>query len=130
MLNGAAIDWKARRVGATLSTTEAEYIALCLGGREACHGKQKPLELGFEATSPTVIYSDNNAAITIAKSKAVTQLNKHFDIQLHWIRNKVADNWFDVQRCDTSIQPADIFTKNLPVATLAKHRHTVLGLNH
>ena len=130
MLNGAAIDWKARRVGATLSTTEAEYIALCLGGREACHGKQKLKELGFEATSPTVIYSDNNAAITIAKSKAVTQLNKHFDIQLHWIRNKVADNWFDVQRCDTSIQPADIFTKNLPVATLAKHRHTVLGLNH
>jgi len=31
----SVIDWTAHRVGATRSTTEAEHIALYLGGREA-----------------------------------------------------------------------------------------------
>ena len=102
MLNGGAVDWKARRVATKLSTTEAEYIALCLGGREASHGKQFLKELGFPPITPVVIFSDNNAAISIAKSDAVTQLNKHFDILHHWIRDSVKTKWYDIQRVETS----------------------------
>ena len=75
-----------------------------------------------------VISSDNNAAISIAKSDAVTQLNKHFDILHHWIRDSVKTKWYDIQRVDTKDQPADIFTKNLSAALVNTHRTFVLGL--
>jgi hypothetical protein len=128
LLNGAAVSWKSRRVDVKLSTAEVEYVALCLGGRQASHGKQFLQEvLGHQQLAPVVIYCDNKAAVSIAKSDSVTQLNKHFDIKYHWIRDKIKTKWFDVCHIDTKSQPADILTKNLPAQDVKTHRSTVLG---
>ena len=130
ILNGGAVSWKARRTDAKLSTAEAEYVALCYGGREASHAKQFLQEiLGRQLHAPVVIHCDNKAAVSIAKSESVTQLNKHFDIKLHWIRDKIKSKWFDVQHIDTKSQAADILTKNLPAHAVKYQRALVLGLS-
>eukprot|EP00045_Choanoeca_perplexa_P009360 m.89848 g.89848 ORF g.89848 m.89848 type:complete len:181 (+) comp14868_c3_seq10:996-1538(+) len=130
MLNGAAVSWKARRVDVKLSTAEAEYTALCLGGRQASHGKQFIQELLQRShLAPVVIFCDNKAAVSIAKSESVTQMNKHFDIKFHWIRDRVKSKWFEIRYIDTKSQTADILTKNLSPQDIAAHRSTILGIS-
>ena len=69
MLNGAAISWSSRtRSVVALSTTEAEYYALCEATKEALHVQKMLAELKQVSTEETVmIFEDNTACAQWAK---------------------------------------------------------------
>ena len=66
---GAAITWSSRKQSSVaLSTVEAEYMALSIATQEAISLRQLQEELGMEETGPTLIYEDNQGAISMAKN--------------------------------------------------------------
>ncbi|CAI5957122.1 unnamed protein product [Closterium sp. NIES-65] len=111
-LGGAAVSWRTKRqtVIAT-STTEAEYIAMFEGAREAAHLRRLCADLGFPQREPTVLYVDNQSAIALGKGEQMSQRTKHMEVRYHWTRKAVRDGVVWLEYCPTTKQAADYLTK-------------------
>ena len=86
MLSGAGISWRSKKqTSVALSTAEAEYIALSSSVQEAIWLKQLTSELSCEHSSSkaTVIYEDNQSAISLAGNPQFHGRAKHLDIRHH-----------------------------------------------
>ena len=129
LINGTAIAWSSRRQRVTTtSTAEAEYTALAAGIQELIWANQVLYTLGAPQERPLVVYSDNQAAIFMAKNPSINAATKHIDVKLHFIRDFITDGLIDVRYIPTASQLADLLTKPIP-----RDRHleltTSLGLN-
>ena len=60
---------------------------------------------------PTVVYSDNNAAISIATNDRTEERSKHIDVKFHYTRELVRANQIKVEHCGTDNMLADYLTK-------------------
>lgn len=84
-LYGTAISWKSSLQSlVALSTTEAEYIALTEGIKEAIWLKEILEEFGIEQDQVSV-HRDNQRAIHLTKHQH--ERCKHIDIKLHFVRD-------------------------------------------
>jgi hypothetical protein len=123
LLNKNPVIWSSKlQTTVALSSTEAEYIALSAATRDTIWSRILLGELGFEQTSPTTIYEDNQSCIKIAESKKSLPGLKHIDIRHHFIRDRIANKDICLERKDTSEMIADIFTKQLTTTLFEKHR--------
>ena len=116
MLSGAGISWQSRKqTSVALSSAEAEYVALSSAVQEAIWLKRLIVELDKETgqTEATVIYEDNQAAISLAKNPQYHGRAKHIDIRRHFVRKRVAEGTIALKYCRTEDMVADILTKGL-----------------
>ena len=88
------------------STTEAEYMAVTEGLKKIIWLKGLFGELDNSRNVTTVFY-DNQTAIFLTKDQMFHDRTKHIDI---------ARGDFKVSKIHTNDNPADVFTKCLPVA--------------
>ncbi|KAH9687674.1 hypothetical protein KPL70_014852 [Citrus sinensis] len=98
-----------------LSTTEAEYTATTEAVKEALWLKGLVTELGLNQKS-VLVYCDSSSAIHLSKNPAHHEKTKHIDIKLHFIRNEVSRGAVKMVKIHTDENPADAFTKVIPVA--------------
>ncbi len=96
-----------------LSTTEAEYIALCHCMQEIIFLKLLLKELTFESQHPITIYEDNQSCIKVSNNPELHGRSKHIDIRYHFVQEKVEKKEFVIKYCPTQQMIADIFTKAL-----------------
>ena len=117
MLNGGAIAWRShRQPTVALSTMEAEYMALTEAAKELKWLRTLLGELGYKNNNnseATVLHSDNQSAIALAKNPVSHARAKHIDIRHHFIREAIQDNIIWVQYIPTSEMTADSLTKAL-----------------
>jgi hypothetical protein len=111
------IGWASRRQkSVTLSSCEAEYVALTDAAKEAIHLRRVVgfIDKDFNPDVPTTIFEDNQGTIALAYSDGKTQARtKHIDIRMHFIRDYVREGIIDVQWVATDMQKADFYTKPL-----------------
>ncbi|GBE87024.1 hypothetical protein SCP_1002700 [Sparassis crispa] len=125
-LGGGAVAWSSKKQTTTAtSSTEAEYTALAHATRQAIWLRNLLAELGFAQEEPTEIYCDNQAAIAIARDPQYHARSKHFDVQNHFVREKVENGIIQLCYCPTDEMVADVFTKALPKP---KHQKFTLEL--
>ena len=74
--------------------------------------KQLLFELRIEQSKPTVVYEDNQSAISMAQN-AQFHRTKHIDMHHHYVREKVNDGTIDVKYCRSDRMLADVLTKGL-----------------
>src|SRR6266850_4291524 len=119
--NGA-ITWRSRKQTViTLSTTEAEYVALLEASCEICWLRSLHLELGFKQEKPTLLWGDNEGTVVMTKDPQFHQRSKHINIKYQAIRDWVANGIVHIESCCDQDQTADIMTKPLPRAKHKKH---------
>ncbi|SGY34669.1 BQ5605_C002g01665 [Microbotryum silenes-dioicae] len=114
MCAGGAISWVAKRQTlVTLSSTEAEYVAMSYAAREGIWLRRLLADLGFEQTAPTRLRGDNQSAITLAKHPAFHARTKHIGIHFHFIRDHIAEGTIEMVWVPTGTMAADVLTKGL-----------------
>ncbi|KAK0608154.1 hypothetical protein LWI29_026328 [Acer saccharum] len=120
-INHGAVSWSSKKQPVVaLSTTEAEYIALCAAGCQTLWLRWMLKELKCFQEEGTVLYCDNNSAIALSKNPVFHGRSKHIRIKYHYIRDLVKDGEVVVKHCKTQHQIADIFTKALKTETFVK----------
>ncbi|GMF43856.1 unnamed protein product [Phytophthora fragariaefolia] len=111
--NGNLVDWGSKKQSmVTLSSTEAEYIAMTTGVQE-CIGLMMVLKDIGVVIDEIVVMEDNQGAQHLVESKGVTQRSRHIDTKYHSLKEKVRDGLVYVRYCPTSEMVADHFTKPL-----------------
>ena len=115
-LAGAAVVWRTRKQQAvTRSTLEAEFIAMDEAVREILWLQRmlRELNLSYLCSFPTVIYADNNSAIGMSESRAVTDGNKHIDTIKYALQENVENGEVKFVYVASKDNLADLFTKAL-----------------
>ena len=113
-ISGGAVTWSTKKQSCvTLSTTEAEYIALASAAQEAVWLRQLTTDLGYSSETATIIYEDNQSAISMTKNPQFHGKAKHIAIKYHFIREQVSNGTVKLQYCPIREMIADMFTKAL-----------------
>jgi hypothetical protein len=129
MMNGAAISWMSKRQPTVASSTaEAEYTALFSGTQEAMFLRQLLTDIGIVCETITM-NEDNQPAIFIANNPTTSSHSKHFDVRLHYTREKVQEGTIKLQYCPTADMVADMLTKATDRIKFEKFRSTAMGLD-
>ena len=111
---GGLVTWKSKRQAlVTLSTAEAEYVALSEAAKEAIWIKRLITELQGSCGGAT-LREDNQAAIRIAENPELHARTKHIDVRYHWIRDVIQSKEVKMEYCPTRDNVADALTKPLP----------------
>jgi len=114
--NGLPIAWRSKgQKSVTLSSTEAEYVAISEAVRELRFVYQVMKSLKIEVKLPIRLNVDNLGAIFLAKNKNASERTKHVDARHHYVRELIENNFLEVVFVPSEENIADIFTKNLDV---------------
>ncbi|CAG7639035.1 unnamed protein product [Allacma fusca] len=130
MLNSSIITWSSQKQPCvSLSSTEAEYIALTSGAREIVWLRSFLEEMGYPQKGPTSILVDNQSAIRLTKNPEMHARTKHIDVRFHYVRELEANQLVHVEYVPTEDQLADSLTKPLLKGKL-QHKRNRLGINN
>jgi hypothetical protein len=137
LLNRCPIIWSSKlQESIALSTMMAEYYALSTAMREVIplrglvHSVAKDVGLGKCLTTfHTTVHEDNSGALALANLDPGqhTPRSKFYDVKVHWFRSHLKPMKIVVQKIDTKIQLADIFTKPLPTEVFVHIRMLLMG---
>ena len=106
----------------TLSVGEAEYMELASTGQQAAWLESFSREIGFPIIGPIPLCSDNQAAIFLMINPAVEYQTKHINIRHHYIQEQHEEKVVEPFHVAGEENPADLFTKFLPVNKVEKFR--------
>ena len=118
----------------TLSTTEAEYVAMAEGAKECMFVRsvlsflRPKVVLGREVDYDIVLFEDNEGAKALADNPLSSGRSKHIDVRWHFIRDLVRNEEVIVKHVDSEWQAADILTKPLPLSLFKRHRRVLMNL--
>ena len=114
----------------TLSTTEAEYVALGDGVKEGLFVKVVFSFIVLPVSEKSIkLLVGNEGAIKLAANPLSSARTKHIDVRFHFIRGLVRTGTIAVEHIPTEEQRADILTKALVGALVKKHRNFLLNLH-
>ena len=109
------ISWSSKRQPTlSRSSAEAEYRGVANVVSESCWLRNLLLELHFPVSKATLVYCDNVSAIYLSGNPVQHQRTKHIEMDIHFVREKVARGEVRVLHVPSRYQIADIFTKGLP----------------
>jgi hypothetical protein len=136
-LGGCPIQWSSKlQTEIALSTTEAEYIALSQAMRELLPLRRLLSEIVAEmnlsgATDSVIkstVFEDNNGAISTATSVKMTPRTKHIGVKYHFFKSHLTDgSGITLDKIDTNLQKADIFTKGMAPQKFVTMRRLLCG---
>jgi hypothetical protein len=120
------VSWAAERQPVvSRSSAEDEYRAVANGVAEASWLRQLLHELHSPLQRATLVYCDNVSAVYLSTNLVQHQRTKHVEIDLHFVRERVAAGDVRVLSVPTTLQFADIFTKGLPSSVFLDFRSSL-----
>nr|GEZ58323.1 integrase, catalytic region, zinc finger, CCHC-type, peptidase aspartic, catalytic [Tanacetum cinerariifolium] len=107
------ISWSSKRQkSATISSTEAEYIALSGCSAQILWMRSQLSDYGL-AFNKIPMYCNNKSAIVLCCNSVQHSRSKHIDIKYHFIKEQVENGVIELYFVNTEYQLADLFTKAL-----------------
>ena len=119
---GSPISWSAKKQNCvTLSSTEAEYVALTRAVQEGIWLWNSLGQIRVACPAPLVISTDNNRALSLASNDSLHGKSKHIDIHYHFIWSHIKNGEFNIVHTPGIINTADLFTKSLAHVKFQEH---------
>lgn len=130
MCGGACVSWFSRtQKCVTLSTTEAEYVAMGEAVKELLFLRQVwHFMLPSLGTPCVTVFEDNQGALQLAQNPVTNSNSKHIDIRHHFLRELVSGGAISVTHVPSAYQHADVLTKALGVEAFEFHRDYILNM--
>lgn len=115
MLGSSCISWFSKKQ-ATVATSscEAEYRAAFTATVECVWLRKLLADLLVGQTAPTVIHTDSQSALAIARNPVFHARTKHIEVHYHYVRERWSDGDIKLSYVPTEDNLADLFTKALP----------------
>ena len=111
------VSWSSKRQSTiSRSSAEAEYKGVANAVAELTWIRNLFLELGHPIAKASILYCDNISSVYLAHNPVRHQRTKHIEIDIHFVREKVAIGEVKVLFVPSSLQFADVFTKGLPTS--------------
>jgi histone deacetylase 1/2 len=125
-LGNNLISWSSKRqITVSRSSAEAEYRAVAHAVAETVWLRQLLTELHRPLQQATIVYCDNISAVYMSSNPVQHRRTKHIEIDIHFVREKVALGQVRVLHVPTTAQFADIFTKGLPTQPFSDIRFSL-----
>ncbi|KXJ62454.1 hypothetical protein RP20_CCG009057 [Aedes albopictus] len=122
-LNGGSIFWSSKKqTCVSLSSTEAEYIALAVCCQEVQWILRILEDFSVPVNLPITMFEDNQSCIKQLSSPNVSRRSKHVETKNHYIREMQANGEIQAVYCSTEEMVADMLTKPLHAVKLRKFR--------
>lgn len=120
------VSWSSKRQNAvSRSSAEAEYRAVANAVAEITWLRMLLTELHAPLRRTALVYCDNISTIYMSSNPVQHQRTKHVEIDLHFVRERVATGEVRVLHVPTTSQYADIFTKGLPSSVFTEFRSSL-----
>jgi hypothetical protein len=104
----------------SLSSCEAELIALVEVIKELMWLHNFLQELGVTFNQPTIIYVDNKSAIALAQNPVNHRASKHIDLRYKFMCSQLDDRTIKLEYIPTGDNLADLMTKATSFAVFQK----------
>ena len=128
MVAGGAVGYKAGVLPTVaMSSTEAEYMEAAVMGRLYAYCRSVIWDLGVPQCSAAIAYEDNDACTMMAQAQKPTPRAHHIDIKYHVIYQWVEGDLLKLERILTTMNIADIFTKQLGPLLYRRHCDYLMG---
>ena len=114
----------------TLSTSEAEYVAMAHGSKTVL-----AIKAVLDFVQPYLsggaidMFEDNKGAKTLAENPQGSHCSKHIDVRFHFLRGFVRLGQVTIHSVASVDQHADIFTKPLGREAFRRHRDFFMNLS-
>ncbi|GJR51185.1 hypothetical protein Tco_1401706 [Tanacetum coccineum] len=113
-LGDKLVSWSSKKQkSSTISSTEAEYIALSGCCAQILWMRSQLTDYGFKFNK-IHLYSDNKGVIVLSCNNVQHSRSKHIDVRYHFIKEQVENGVVELYFVRTEYQLANIFTKALP----------------
>ena len=127
-LQNVPVCWRSKaQRGVTLSSSEAEYVAMSEAVKEIRFIYFILKDIGIEVELPIVVKTDNVGALFMSQNSSTGVRSRHVDTRYHFIRENVEDGIVRVEFVKSSDNDSDIFTKNVNQEMYEKHAMKFLG---
>ncbi|KAG8500849.1 hypothetical protein CXB51_002862 [Gossypium anomalum] len=110
------------------STAEAEYRSLAAATSDVIWLMSLLQELRFSSDDTPTVWCDNSSAVAVAANPVLHSKFKHVELDLFFVREKVASGSIVVGEVPTCDQVADILTKPLSVTFFNRFQNSLRGL--
>ena len=129
MCGGASVCWFSRtQKCVTLSTSEAEYVALGDAVKELLFLRQVwRLMLPSKVMPYFPVFEDNQGAVQLAQNPSTNSNSKHIDVRHHIRRELVRQRDIKIVQVHSEFQHADILTKAFAFDLFAFHRKFLIN---
>jgi hypothetical protein len=108
---GDPICWRSKaQKGVTLSSSEAEYVAMSEAGKEIRFIFYLLTSMLIEVKLPIILKCDNAGSIFMAENLSSGVRTRHVDISYH---EHVVDDFIKIVFVESCVKDADLFTKNV-----------------
>lgn len=107
------------------SSAEVEYRGVANAGAETTWLRNLLRELHTPLSTAIIVYCDNVSAVYMTANPVHHQRTKHVEIDIHFVRDKVAIGHVRVLHVLSRFQYADIFTKCLPTLLFNEFRSSL-----
>ncbi|KAM3366771.1 hypothetical protein ACQJBY_015855 [Aegilops geniculata] len=125
-LGDSLVSWSSKRQATvSRSSAEAEYRAVANAVAECCWLRQLLGELRIPLPKATVVFCDNISSVYMAANPVHHRRTKHIELDIHFVREKVALGEFRVLHVPTKQQFADVLTKGLPMPAFQDFRSSL-----
>ena len=127
LFNDAPIHWKSQlQQHVTLSSTEAEVIALCSLSKQLSWIRRMAIQLQIMPMEAATIKCDNQSALKIAQSEKATLRTRHLRAQDAYIREQIEEDELQLEHVRSANQLADILTKRVRTTQFEANRNMLL----
>lgn len=127
-LNGDPVSWASKKQRTVaLSTCEAELYAEAAAIQEVLWLRGLMKELGLHVRSGSLVYGDNQSALSVSSNGVKTERTKHVDVKYHFITETVESGQVKLKWVPTQQQEADIFTKPLAAPVFLQLRSSLMS---
>ncbi|XP_051197276.1 uncharacterized mitochondrial protein AtMg00810-like [Lolium perenne] len=125
-LGDALVSWSSKRQATvSRSSAEAEYRGVANAVAESVWLRQLLGELRCPISKATLVYCDNISAVYMSVNPVHHRRTKHVELDIHFVRERVALGEFRVLHVPTRQQLADVMTKGLPTDIFQEFRSSL-----
>jgi hypothetical protein len=126
LMNVPVCWWSKSQKGVTLSSSEAEYVAMSEAVKEVKFIYYLLRDIGIEVKLPIIVKTDNVGAMFMAQNSSSGVRTRHVDTRYHFVRENLDDRIIKIEFIKSVDNQSDYFTKNVTQESYERHVKTIL----